>query len=917
LLLGRGQAASVAQLVDAVWGQDPPRAAVETLRTYISRLRKVFGRGDGQMVLESIGEGYRLRLRGDALDLAVFEELAAKAEGERAAGELIGAAAHLREALEMWHGVALSGVPGMFAEQQRDRLAEMRLAVLGTRLDVDLELGRHVDVTAELTALTSEYPLRERFRVQLMLALYRSGRQAEALAVYHDTRRALTEKLGVEPCPALQDLNQRILAADPELAVESIRRAAPALVRTPAQLPADLGDFTGRQAVVDEIRNVLTAGRPGVAVVALGGLGGVGKTTLAVHVAHAVRQHFPDGQLYVDLRGMSEQPADPGRVLAGLLTALGVRESAQPAGLDELAALYRSVLTGRRVLVVLDDARDADQARWLFPGTPGCAVLVTSRRRLSGIPAARAIDLGLLDAQEGVALLAGIVGARRVWDEADAARAVVAACGLLPLAIRIVGARLAARPQWPIAAVAHRLRDDGRRLAEMRSESLTVEATFDLGYRQLDAAQARIFRLLSIPETPSITLAAAAVLTGLDHEVVEPILESLVDLHLIESAGVGRYRYHDLVRVYAQHRAYEVEGLPLRACALGRLVDFNLASARDAHALIEEGSDQPDDTSPTRTRGVELSGAEAARAWLLAEHTNIIATVRQLANDQAADVNQLADLLLMMVRLGVYGIDRQQLEQTASSVADLAQRVANPRADARARYLCGRLLSERHHYDDALRVLEIAVDRAREAGDLRTLERARARQGVAHSKFGRLDVSQQCFEEALKLSRKLGDRQRSAITLGNLARLDLLRGDVAPAMETAQAAVDLAEQVNDRMAVMYTTYLLGRAHLDAGDVSAAARLIGDALARADRLGFQYWAGRFHVFLARTWLAGEQVQAAIEHAERAIGLGRRIADPQLEYEGLMELGRALAGVGERDRAHASWQEAGELATRLAP
>jgi len=919
LLLRRGHPATVSQLIDAVWGDAPPRAAVETLRTYISRLRRVFDRARGDRAagpqVESVGDGYGLSLAEDALDLLVFERLAATADAERTAGDLHGAVGHLREALQLWHGVALAGVPGPFAEQHRDRFAEMRLAALGSRVDLDLALGRHLEVTAELTALTSEYPLRERFREQLMLALYRSGRQAEALAVYQDTRRVLTDELGIDPGPELQELHRRILEADPDLSIEPTRPLVAGPTPTPAQLPADLGDFVGRQEVLAAVRHELTAARQAVTVVAVTGLGGVGKTSLAVHAGHAVRDQFPDGQLYLDLHGLSDQPVEPNDLLRCVLTTLGIPESRQPAGLIERAALYRSLLTTRRMLIVLDDAHDAEQVRWLVPGTASCAVVVTSRRRLTGIPAARTVNLDALGLDDGVALLASIVGARRVWAEADGARDLVLECGLLPLAIRILGARLAARPQWPIAAVAQRLRDDRRRFAELRTGHLAVESTFDVSYRQLSDEQVRIFRWLSLTDAASLSLPAAAALADLPEDEIEPALESLVDLNLIETCGIGEYRYHSLLREYARHRSHDADPRQLRARALGRLVDFYLASARNAHQLIEVGSDLPDDTMPTTAAGIEPVDSDTARAWLLDEYPNIIATVRQLANDHAANVDKLADLLLMLVRVGVYGANRQQLENAANRIADLAQQLGNTRAEARARYLRGRLLSERHCFDAALPALEIAVVRAMEAGDLRSWERARARQGVAHLHYGHLDVAAECFRDALDVSQRLGDRQRSAITLGNLAQLRLQRGESAAAVEIARRAYDTAEQLRDQMALMFTGYMLGRAQLDAGHVADAVELLGVALNRAEELGFRFWAGVCHVFLARARLAGARWQDTIEQAEQAIGVGRQLDDPYLECEGLIELGHALAEVRQAGRARASWLEARRLTAQF--
>ncbi|MET9888537.1 BTAD domain-containing putative transcriptional regulator, partial [Streptomyces sp. NPDC006430] len=373
LLLRHGRTATAPELIDAIWGEDPPQQALATIRTYASRLRKVLA--PGTLITES--GGYAIHTPTGTLDLGVARSLAADAEKARAAGDRALARTLLARALDLWDGEPLAGVPGPHAETERTRLAEWRLQLLEARLDLDLEVGHHAEAVSELTALTAAHPLRERLRELLMLALYRSGRQAEALAVYADTRRLLADELGVDPRPELASLQQRILNADAELACaeDPAPAAAPVHVR-PAQLPATVPDFTGRTTFVNELGEIL-AGAEGqvMAVSALAGIGGVGKTTLAVHVAHAARPHFPDGQLYVDLQGTEPRPAEPVAVLGSFLRALGTPDTAIPDTAAERAALYRSTLDGRRVLVLLDNARDAAQVRPLLPGTAGCAAL--------------------------------------------------------------------------------------------------------------------------------------------------------------------------------------------------------------------------------------------------------------------------------------------------------------------------------------------------------------------------------------------------------------------------------------------------------------------------------------------------------------------------------------------------------------
>lgn len=502
LLLRGGRTATAAELIDAIWGDEPPSQALATIRTYASRLRKVL---DPQTLVSDAG-GYAIRAGQDAVDVHVVRDLAAEAEKARAGGDRFQARDLLNKALGLWDGEALASVPGPYAENQRTRLEEWRLQLTESRLDLDLEVGCHAEAVSELTALTAAHPLRERLRELLMIALYRSGRQAEALAVYADTRRLLADELGVDPRPELAQLQQRILRADEELARPADEPApAPAPVR-PAQLPATVPDFTGRASFVRELgARLATAEGSVMAVSALAGIGGVGKTTLAVHVAHQARQHFPDGQLYVDLQGAGARAAEPETVLGAFLRALGTADSAIPDSLDERAALYRSTLDGRRILVLLDNAHDAAQVRPLLPGTAGCAALITSRVRMVDLAGSHLVDLDVMSPEEALQLFTRIAGEERISAEREAALDVVAACGFLPLAIRIAASRLSARRTWTVSVLAAKLADGRRRLDELQAGDLAVKATFELGYGQLEPAQARAFRLLGLADGPDIS----------------------------------------------------------------------------------------------------------------------------------------------------------------------------------------------------------------------------------------------------------------------------------------------------------------------------------------------------------------------------------------------------------------------------
>lgn len=564
LALRAGQVVTVDDLVHLVWGESAPPSVAAVVRNHISRLRAAIGHGGGSAArtLVSRAGGYALELADRGLDVAEFDLLADAAAGRQDRGEEAAAAGMYREALALCTGTALSGVPGPYAERQRERLTERRLSVLESCLELELGLGGHARLVEELTALCAEHPLRESLRGLLMTALYRSGRQAEALEVFAGTRRALADELGVEPGSDLRLLQQRILSADPVLAPvspapERAHGAAPKAetASRPAQLPADVGDFTGRIAEVEAIANALTLGRSRDAVVVVSGAVGVGKTTLAVRAARTVRAAFADGQLYADLNGVRGEPADPTDVLRGFLRALGVPARAIPAHPAERAELYRTVLAGQRVLVVLDEARDEEQVRHLLPGDSSCAVLVTSRARLPGLVPSLEAELGLLAQGEAVEFLSAVAGRSRIAAERAAADDIAAACGFLPLALRIAATKIAARPSWSVAAFAARLKDEDRRLSELRVGDLAIETDIRLSYRQLPDELADAFRRLAGLEQlalPGYSTEEAAAALGLEEKAASGILERLVNAGILDSPNPDRFRFHELVRLFVR-----------------------------------------------------------------------------------------------------------------------------------------------------------------------------------------------------------------------------------------------------------------------------------------------------------------------------------------------------------------------------
>ncbi|MBA2471488.1 MAG: AAA family ATPase [Pseudonocardiales bacterium] len=563
-------------LVDALWtGARDPRAA-KKLQLHVHRLRRVLG-DPGRLCFEN--GGYTLRVHPGELDAERFESALADSTDIKEPARAVGV---LRTALQLWRGDPFSDITDLpLVRAEADRLTERRLAGLAQLYCAELACGHANAIIPELVELAAGHPMREQLQGLLMTALYQAGRQAEALEVYHRTRNALVEQLGLEPGNELQRLEHAILTGDPMLGAPT----TPFI--TPAQLPADITDFTGRRAQLATVAHLAAAAdRVATVLVAITGKAGVGKTTLAVRAAHRLRAHYPDGQLFVDLRGQTH-PLTPADVLARFLRSLGVDRMAVPDDAEERAALYRSRLADRRLLIVLDNAECEAQLRPLLPGTPGCAVLVTSRTRLAGLTGARLVDLDIFEADQAVELLARLAGPRRVATEPAAAREIVRLCGSLPLALRVAGARLGSRRHWPLSRLQADLADERHRLDKLRLGDLDVRASLALSYESLDVMARRAFRLLGLLEVRDFAPWVAAAMLDVSQLRAEELVETLVDMHLLDVAGHGasgqlRYRFHDLLRVYARELASAQESEADRRAALDRAFGGWLAVAEGA-----------------------------------------------------------------------------------------------------------------------------------------------------------------------------------------------------------------------------------------------------------------------------------------------------------------------------------------------
>ncbi len=875
LVLRRGHLVTPEDVVAAVWGEAAPASADNLVQTYVARLRRLLEPGRPRRaparVLVSAGRGYVLTVAPGCCDLDVFEDRLRQAGAARAAGDPEGAAGHLRAAIgvsaqgqfDLGGWDALADVPGPYAAAQRARLTEQYLVAAEDLCSAELELGRAAALVPALSGLVAAHPLRERPRALLMQALYRSGRQAEALAAYSDARAHLSRELGLEPGPELRDVQRQILAGQPLRAEPPA--PAPARVPVPAQLPYGGGDLVGRSSEVEHLDRLL--GDSGL-IVTITGPAGVGKTALAVQWAHRHAARYPDGQLHLDLRAFTPgaEPLSTEDALAHLLRGLGVAAADIPAGLDDRAALYRTLAAGRRLVLVLDNAPDARVVRPLLPGTRSALVVITSRNRLDGLVAregARPVLLDVLTPEAAVDVLRSVAGDQRIDAEPDAAARLADLAGRLPLALRIAGARLAAHPGRPVAELAAELDDEHRRLAALATEDgdLTVRAALDVSRSHLDAAARDLLALLGLVPGPAFSGHLAAALAGRTLAEIRPALGALVTAHLVIEAGPGRYGLHDLVRLYA--RALPVPG---REATAHRMLDFYVDQAVRGCALLSPATSfHPLTLTYPPADPVPLDSYDDAIACLDAERENMLAAMRWAAG---------------------HGWDQHTWQLPYASFS---------------------YFKFRDFEGESVATHERALDAARRLADREAERRTLGNLSLTLTLRGEHAQAAALAGELLDIARADGDRDLEYRTRCNLGYMLRHVGRLGEAVEHLNAALDMSD-VDNPAGQAHVLANLGDCHQALGAPETALALMARALRLNETIGEHREQAAVLNSIAGLHAGLGQLPEALAAYEDAARVSAELITTGQHVDALTGIGDTLASLGDPEGARSHWRRA---------
>jgi DNA-binding SARP family transcriptional activator/tetratricopeptide (TPR) repeat protein len=897
------------RLVNALWPDLPPKSYASNLHTYLSRLRERFG------PIEHVGDGYRFAVDTADLDLLVFRAEADRGRRARQAGDPATAAVHLRTALAQWRGRPLDDVHLPVLDAEVARLEDERLSALEDCLDAELAAGRDAELIGELRVAVAEHPLRERLTGLLMIAMQRSGRQADALEVYRRTRATLVEETGLDPGAGLRAVHAAVLRGDD---------TTPWPVR---QLPAESDVFTGREESVAELTSLLAERR--APVVLLTGEPGAGKSTLALRVAHRVLAAFPDGQLYANLAGATEpRPVDD--VLADLLRGLGVVGQGIPEDTDAKAAVLRSRLADRQVLLVLDDAADPGQVRPLIPGTPTSAVLVTSRRRLTGLGTAHRVTVGSLRDGEARELLVRLAGDRVAAEPAGAAR-IAAACGNLPLALRIAGTRLALRPGLSPAALADRLEDERRRLDELAVSDLQVRSSLALSYRALSAPAAALFRKLGMVGVGSLPAWALGVLA--DDPAGERAVDELIESSLLQPVGADRYELHDLVHAYARELSRADD--PELSAAGARLLDTVLGLADRFARLLPRAVPMPD--LAERLPDVLDEFEADAESWFAAERLGLVAAVvRMCAAERHTEAALLFERLarylwqhgfhddLRTCATALAGAPDERIRVRASVVLALVLHVRGEyrRAEEQYRWCAAHLvdgwvlvnladcLTGLGEPDEAL-ALAAEAEELLGMDEFGTLAVARVR-SAALNRLGRPDEAVRIDTEALAVARRAAEPRQVAQALQSLSWSLTLTGRLDGAAAAATEAVALLRGLSARSSLARSLRTLGAIHAGRGERTLALQAFAEGRELAEELNERPRVLACTRALAAGLVGAGRADDAVAELRTCLSAYREMGSVSSATVTLRLLASAYTATGDTQAAAAAMAEADRLA-----
>ncbi len=898
LLLNAGRVVSLDELAETLWGAQPPPSARVSAQNYVMRLRKTLSVA-GRPLINTQPGGYLISVDAGELDATRFEELLGAAWEAARNRSWETTAGQARAALALWRGEPLADVGSeLLSHREAPRLTEMRLQALETRIDADLHLGRHTEVIAELRGLVTAHPMREQLHALLMLALYRDSRQGDALAAYRHARSVLIEELGIEPGPDLRELHQRILASDPGLSPAELAVGGPARTAeeqsiqvAPRQLPIGVAHFVGREAELAALSGLLAGGAapPGIAVIsAIGGMAGVGKTALAVHWAHQVAGQFPDGQLYVNLRGFgpSGEPVSPEGAIRGFLGALGVAAQRIPPDPQAQAGLYRSLLADRQMLIILDNARDEDQVRPLLPASPACLVVVTSRTELAGLIAAEGaqpVNLDVLTDAEAQQLLAHRLGGQRVAAEPDAVGELT-----------------------------------GLDALDAGDSTTSVQAVFSWSYQRLTLIAARMFRLLGLHPGTDITEPAAASLAGVHAGQARGLLRELARANLLAELAPGRYAFHDLLRAYAARQANAVGREPDRRAALTRLFDYYLAAAAAAMDILApaEASRRPPVPTPP-TPLPPLGTPSAARAWLDAERTTFVAVAGHTAtHGWPSHTIRLAAILFRYFDVTAHYSDALAVH---SHALHAAQQSGDRAAQAGALKNCGCVSWRQGHYQKAADQIEQALVIYRELDDRHGLARTLGNLGLILLRQGRYREASGHHKQAIAFSREVGDRFGQAIELDNLGVVLYRQGRYEEAVGYHRRSLDLRRELGDRRGEAGVLDNLGMVLWRQGRYQEAADHLQRALALFREFGFRDGEAEVLNNLGAVMCSQGQYDLAAGHHRQARAIFGNTGNRLGEAEALSNLGVALYGQRKYDLAAGHHRQAraifGDMGNRL--